>query len=330
MRRSLEEIGLAVQEKHRRKTIAEIDKAFQKKHRRESITENDNAVQKSDSRKKTAKTDYIAQESDSRKKAAKTDHIVQEKYSRRTIAEIDKVFQEKHSQETAETNNVVQRRYEQKTMAEIDSAIQEKIERQANRRTDNRNIAEKVKKIHYGEGNKSPSRAFVISEVIFYVALIAMVLCTGLFFSGNLPGRMIGNSHFLEMLTPSMESVYPKGSLLIVGETPAKELNIGDDISYVKDTDTIVTHRIVQIKENYDETGERAFVTRGVDNPVNDPDAVLAKDVLGRVNNSIPLLGAILSWVAQYLLFILVAFLILTTCSFGIQIFWHVSKRAKR
>jgi signal peptidase I, archaeal type len=254
-----------------------------------------------------------------------------EKHRRKTIAEIDKAFQEKHRCKVIpSTDEVMCDQGELEIISEIDNVIREKYERDTSIQIDNSSLTERIKKIHNAEGSKSPSRAFIISEVIFYVALIAMVLCTGLFFSGNLPGRMIGNSRFFEMLTPSMESVYPQGSLLIVGEIPAKELQVGDDISYVKDTDTVVTHRIVEIKENYGETGEPTFITRGVDNPANDPEAVLAKDVIGRVNNSIPVLGAILSWVARYLLFILVAFLIFMTGSFGIQIFWRMNKRAKR
>jgi len=281
------------------RTLDEIDLAFHEKHRRKTIAEIDKAFQ----------------EKHRCKVIPSTDEVICDQAELEIITEIDDTLGEKH---------------EQNTTSEIDNVIQEKYERDTSIQIDNSSLTERIKKIYNAEGSKSPSRAFIISEVIFYVALIAMVLCTGLFFSGNLPGRMIGNSRFFEMLTPSMESVYPQGSLLIVGEMPAEELQVGDDISYVKDTDTVVTHRIVEIKENYGETGEPTFITRGVDNPANDPEAVLAKDVIGRVNNSIPVLGAILSWVARYLLFILVAFLIFMTGSFGIQIFWRMNKRAKR
>jgi len=218
-----------------------------------------------------------------------------------------------------------------KSLGEIESAFQKKSEL----KQPNRDYAiESVKSIQsitnkHREGTASPSHAILISEIIFYVALIAMVLCTGLFFSGNVGNKTIGNYRFLEMLTPSMQSVYPKGSLLLVDEVPIDELNIGDDISYIKDDFTIVTHRIEQIEEDYKGTGTRAFVTKGIDNPVNDPDEILAEMVIGRVSKSIPVLGAVLSWVARNLLFILMAFLILMTCSFGIKIFWHKNQKNK-
>ena len=60
-------------------------------------------------------------------------------------------------------------------------------------------------------------------------------------------------------------------------------LQIGDDITYMANQTTSVTHRIVGIMENYENTGQRAFEAQGVMNSEPDRQPVPAVNVVGKV-----------------------------------------------
>lgn len=157
----------------------------------------------------------------------------------------------------------------------------------------------------------------ILSDILFFGVLVGVVL--GVLFYGQKPGqtRNILGYSFFTVLTSSMQSEIPKGSLVMVKETPADQLQIGDDITFMKDSETIVTHRIVDIVENYEESGARAFQTKGIENPLPDEDLVNAVNVIGKVTWHIPNLGftgtilmANIKWVA-----ILLGLLIVLTTS---------------
>ncbi|MCP1102418.1 signal peptidase I [Aequitasia blattaphilus] len=172
-------------------------------------------------------------------------------------------------------------------------------------------------------------RAAIISDIIFYFALIAMVVCAVLFSRGAFGTQTFGGYRFYEVLTTSMESVYPRGSLVLIKKTEASELVVGDDITFAKDSSNLITHRIIEIKEDYEGSGKRAFVTKGVDNATADADVVLADNVMGKVTKGIPRMGAALSWIGSNLWLIIVLFLSLMAFSFFIKIFWRESKKEK-
>jgi signal peptidase len=70
---------------------------------------------------------------------------------------------------------------------------------------------------------------------------------------------------------------------------------VGDIITYRSQSgsDSLTTHRIVEV--NREES--LRFVTRGDANNVNDPNMVLAENVVGRVTGSIPYVGYVMSFV---------------------------------
>jgi len=95
-----------------------------------------------------------------------------------------------------------------------------------------------------------------------------------------------------------MQSEIPRGSFVLIRETDPNRIEVGDDITFMMNATTTVTHRVIGIYENYNDSGERGFQTRGVDNRFVDEDIVQANNVIGRVQFHIPLLGAALSFVA--------------------------------
>lgn len=118
-------------------------------------------------------------------------------------------------------------------------------------------------------------------SIIVFVLMIVSTLLTDSTESG-VP-RNIGGYAPFTVLTKSMDSVYPKDSFLLTKIVDPNQLKIGDDITFLKENNTIVTHRIVGIEENYQQTGQRGFETKGVDNPVPDKDIVIADNVIGQV-----------------------------------------------
>lgn len=94
---------------------------------------------------------------------------------------------------------------------------------------------------------------------------------------------MIAGISAANVLTSSMEDVYPRGSLIITKQIDAKELKIGDDITFMVSEDSSITHRIIGITENYQGTGQRAFETKGTKNPNPDKEMVAAANVVGKV-----------------------------------------------
>jgi signal peptidase I, archaeal type len=168
---------------------------------------------------------------------------------------------------------------------------------------------------------KQENKKSVISDIVFYIGLLLMVGCAVLFSHGAMGEGAAGGYRMYEVLTTSMESVYPKGSLVFIKRTDASELIVGDDITFPRDNTNLVTHRIVEIIEDHEGSGKRAFTTKGVDNAATDRDVVLAEQVLGRVVMGIPRIGAWLAWLGSNLWSLLLVFFMFMAISFVLKVF---------
>lgn len=125
----------------------------------------------------------------------------------------------------------------------------------------------------------------IVGEIIFYAVLIGIVVGVASIkgdSDSQGPKSIAGFSAFT-VLSSSMESVIPKDSLVITKYTDPLKLNIGDDITYLANQNTTITHRIIGIIENYEDTGQRAFETKGVTNDSPDKRPVPAANVVGKV-----------------------------------------------
>lgn len=137
----------------------------------------------------------------------------------------------------------------------------------------------------------------IISDLLFYGVLIALVLTFLAISSKNSTGpRVVGGYSAFVVLTGSMQDVIPKGSLVITQHVDPNELEIGDDITYMISEKTTVTHRIIKIEEEYLDTGERAFTTKGTMNAEADRTPVAAVNVVGKVIYHSEHLGAVISF----------------------------------
>jgi len=144
-----------------------------------------------------------------------------------------------------------------------------------------------------------------IESFVFYGIVVAVIVLISTLFSGpgdsGVPRNIMGYAP-LTVLTKSMHSVYPKDSFLLIQVEDPKKLTIGDDITFLQENNTTVTHRIIGIQENFENQGQRGFETKGVDNPLADENIVIADNVIGKVIYSNYTMGRILLMVRNNLL----------------------------
>jgi signal peptidase len=106
------------------------------------------------------------------------------------------------------------------------------------------------------------------------------------------------NNHTIRIVhTWSMYPDLPHGTLVVINRLDPDELEVGDDITYfVADTMTF-THRIINIFENYNDSGKRGFFVWGLGNARIESDIVPADRVVGRVVFSIARLSNLTNFI---------------------------------
>jgi signal peptidase len=158
-----------------------------------------------------------------------------------------------------------------------------------------------------------------VSTFFFYFVLVAAVALA--FFvnrtNGNQPKTLMGYSIFT-VLTRSMQSEIPQDSFVLTQKAAPDTLQIGDDITYLRPGDKSVTHRIVAIYDNYNNSGARGFETKGIENPKPDLEVVYAKNVVGKVvfhslwiGQNLKFAAAHWQWLAAFVLMAMITLLFL-------------------
>jgi len=140
----------------------------------------------------------------------------------------------------------------------------------------------------------------ILSACLFYGLLLCLV--GGAFLLSQGDKKPIFGYSFMNVRTWSMQSEIPQGSLVILKKTDPAAIQIRDDITFMRDPETPVTHRVIGITEDFEGTGERGFETQGIDSDAPDFDIVRAENVVGTVKFHIPMAGAWLEWLHEHLL----------------------------
>jgi signal peptidase I, archaeal type len=167
----------------------------------------------------------------------------------------------------------------------------------------------------------------IISSVIFYFVLFAIVASAFIYSQQAKVGNNIFGISYYNILTDSMTSVYPRGTFILVKATKEQDLQVGDDITFMESETKIITHRIIEIIENHDDSNMRGFKTQGVDNPAPDKEIVFYGNVIGRVIWNVPMLGFILDYIVTHLLIVIIAIFILFAFAMCLKIFFGPEKR---
>jgi len=156
----------------------------------------------------------------------------------------------------------------------------------------------------------------VASDALFYAAVLLILITVLTSGSEGSPKSIFGFSYFT-VVSRSMQDEIPMGSFILVKETDANKLKVGDDITFMRDG-KIVTHKIDEIDEDYAD-GERGFVTKGVNNANPDSEIVKAKDVIGRVVFSLPVAGAAMASLGENIYLVIIGFGLCVITSFCLR-----------
>lgn len=150
----------------------------------------------------------------------------------------------------------------------------------------------------------------IVLVIVFAVIVTLMSLSSNENGITNIMGYMP-----LNIQSESMEPIINKGDMIITKKTDFDELKENDIISYLskeQDTTIIITHRIVDIK---DEQGIKTITTKGDNNTSNDDVLVTQANFVAKYNNiKIPILGSVLTFLQSqvgFFIFIIIPLFIL-------------------
>lgn len=161
--------------------------------------------------------------------------------------------------------------------------------------------------------------ANVLSNLLFVLVIASLLLVALAAGQKGGPRSIFGYSYYT-VLTPSMQSEIPRGSLIIVKEVSPGTIQIGDDITYMREEGSAITHRVINIYENYNGTGMRGFQTQGIENPTPDDKIVYANNVIGVVATKIPGLGNVFYYIGQRIWQVLLIMGLIFALSFTLPI----------
>ena len=142
------------------------------------------------------------------------------------------------------------------------------------------------------------------SGVLFYFVLAVIVFAALSLTGGSVAPRSMFGFSTLSVLSGSMQSEIPKGSLLLVRRVDPDTLRVGDDITYMYTSTASITHKIVAIYEDYSGDGQRAFQTKGVNNSDPDEELVPASYIVGKVIFHVPGIGSAALFLKAHLLLV--------------------------
>jgi len=100
------------------------------------------------------------------------------------------------------------------------------------------------------------------------------------------------------VLSGSMEPTLPVGSLAVLKEVPASDVERGDVVAFTTpgDEDSITTHRIAAVEH---EGSRTVYRTRGDPNTADDPWQLTQRGAMGEFVVDVPYAGYVTRWLAQ-------------------------------
>ncbi len=130
------------------------------------------------------------------------------------------------------------------------------------------------------------------SGLLYAASIAAILLAVAVAVGGPVVGL-----HTVRLATGSMSPDLPAGSLLLVRDTPAAEVQPGDVVMVQRPDQRPVTHRVVAVDPPTVETdGRTALTLRGDANATDDPHPYLV-DRVGRMVVGIPWGGQLAEFV---------------------------------
>ncbi len=168
-----------------------------------------------------------------------------------------------------------------------------------------------------------------VLNLLFYIFIVLIVLVTYLSSSQNKGYRSIGGYSVFSVLTGSMESQIPQGSLVLVKKVEDSKIKVGDVITFVIKAGDTKTHQVVGILDNYNNSGQRGYRTKGSENELADKEIVYAGNVIGVVEKHVPKLGTMFSYVRENMWLLVVVLISFFIASFSLKRFFSLKKGEK-
>jgi signal peptidase len=161
------------------------------------------------------------------------------------------------------------------------------------------NVIERLRRAEQERKKKRRKILKRATDILLYITIaFIMLLILVLNGTSNKKFSIFGYSGFT-VISNSMQSEIPEGSFVLVKKIDPGDINVGDDIAFIRKRDnSALTHRVIDVYENYGETSETGFQTQGVDNAEPDPDIIFADDIVGIVKLTVPGLGATLNYIS--------------------------------
>lgn len=141
--------------------------------------------------------------------------------------------------------------------------------------------------ISYSEKSDKYSRK--MSTRVLYIPILLMLIVIVVLVSGILKYKMIAIG------SNSMVPAYERGDAVIYEKITADNVKIGDIIAFKKN-DIIITHRVVEIRNNT----KHIFITKGDANNSVDAFEVEGYEVLGKVEYRIRYIGYPTLWINDF------------------------------
>jgi len=144
------------------------------------------------------------------------------------------------------------------------------------------------------------AKIFDVAFTVFVYLLSAVILIAALMFASNTsPDKSLFGYRYYTILTGSMEPAYSVGDMIFVKLTDAKEINVGDVITFnpSQDSDAYLTHRVTEKLENFEGTGVTCFRTQGDANNAEDSFLIDSSRVVGVVTFSLARVGYIVRFI---------------------------------
>ena len=129
----------------------------------------------------------------------------------------------------------------------------------------------------------------IISDVLVIAVVLFVFLLHGT--------KLIGLTPYT-VLSGSMESVYPTGSLIYVTKVDPEELEVGEIITFRLQNGSVATHRIIELVTDERDPSTTRFRTKGDENNVADGSLVDFGSVIGKPIFCIPFLGYLASYIS--------------------------------
>jgi len=123
-------------------------------------------------------------------------------------------------------------------------------------------------------------------------AMLALLTIT---VSGAMAYMQTHGGHFLSIQTGSMVPTLKKGDVVVVTRVPARDLRVGDVITFVnpRNTKQTITHRLVKVPGG--QGMDQSFRTKGDANPAADTP-ISGSAILGKARFHVPLAGFVLDF----------------------------------